>query len=148
VSETEARATIVSGPGWDEAGGPSVRTALSCHPRTAGRSPSTGAAGRTTGVSEKDPRTSPRPSGPTAEGPAKAARRAGPREEKTCPFAREDAVKNKDWRGEKTVCEEGSYTFMDRDIYQTSKMQSDGKPTLAKTLVFCQAQQYIVILWA
>jgi hypothetical protein len=86
VSDTERRSPFVPGAGWDEAGGAVRRTALSCHPPPRGRSSSTDASRRTTFVSGKESRKSIGPSGPTAEGPAEAARSAGPREEKTCPL--------------------------------------------------------------
>src|SRR4030095_13283695 len=86
VSDTARRSPSVPGAGWGEAVGALPRAPLSCHPRSAGRSPPTDTPRETLVVSEKESRLSLRPSGLTAEGPAEAARRAGVREEKTCPL--------------------------------------------------------------
>src|SRR6267142_4339439 len=81
VSEGERRSPSVPGAGCAVPLGALPRAPLSCHLREAERFPSTDTLRETLVVSEKESRTSKRPSGLTAEGSDEAARRAGVREE-------------------------------------------------------------------
>src|SRR4030095_9723832 len=94
VFATADRPTSVTGAGCGTPGKPSVRTALSCHPRSAGRSPSTDAASDNACWSLGIPSLTRRAPGLTGEGVASAV--TGVRLSTGCPS----------WEGTKTVCEE------------------------------------------